>query len=731
MEEPPQPKGTFKVHVSGFPTYTQPQDLVRVFESYGSVKVDKISNKFALLNFSDADDAKEAIDDTNKVNIYGEFLTVRAFSSRDSAKQNAAKKKQKGAIVEPRLISLAGDFHSQLDSVLNAVRLTQEEVTKLSALYADLERYLQQLWPGCVALPFGSITTGLGIKSSDADCFIQLPAVFRHPDTNFVNKAKKLLQKYPRAFAEVLAIPRANTPIVKCFHVPTAVHCDLTFKTPLGARNSRLIAFLLHADPRLVPVAVVLKYWAKVHGLSGTGKLSNYALTMLIIFYLQQPEAILPSVEWLQRDSSDDVIIDSWNTGFKCNHELLPKTKNTSPISELLGGFFQYYSSFDFDKKVACPLTGSPLAKELFTDLNNLPPVFERYKRNVMERSSLPLKFTTSMCVQDPIDLSHNVACSINSRLAFEIKAYFKFAADAYEKEKENGCTGFLKILLLQKPKLPRKENLLEYKFVLYPHILQFIDSADWKTVVREIMMQLFEMCKICLTKVEEKPIEGARNQRERYTGTIVKAIWKRKQFTKLYSCSNLSFITKQTRITEEVMKVVKESFRVNFQLTLTYAHNSRNVLASIKLIEGEVILFLEFGKFFKSSFQDWFLTLLRPYILSKDKANAPVANGSSRESDSQATDNTEDKPAGIQDAVVTREDSDSSSENIPDTINNTIDTNDNNTEDPKDRATDTKNSKDIATDTKHIKDIDNDTKYNANNDTNGNDTNDNKTSTQ
>ncbi|XP_034833108.1 speckle targeted PIP5K1A-regulated poly(A) polymerase-like isoform X1 [Maniola hyperantus] len=678
-----------RIHVSGYPAYTQPQDLSRVFASYGTVKVDKLNNRFAVLTFTSEDEAQEALDDTNKVNIYGEFLTVSPYTGRAepatqkqpaTPKREFVRSKRKGEIIQPKLIALTGDFHTQLDNILNAVRLTQEEVTSLSELYQDLEFVLQQQWPGCMAVPFGSITTGLGIKSSDADCFIQVPAIFRHLGANFVNKAKKLLQQYPHIFAEILAIPRANTPIVKFFHVPTQFNCDVTFKTPLGAQNSKLIAFLLHADPRLIPMAVFIKYWAKVNGFTGTGKLTNYALTMLLIFYLQQPPvSILPSVEWLQRDRANDIIVDDWNTGFMHSHELLPASNNTQSISELLGGFYQYYTTFNFDEMVVCPYTGYPMKKELFRDLKNLPPEFERYKINIVENFTVPLRITTSICVQDPIEQSHNVASAITSRLAAEINAYFKFASTAYEKEKNKQFANFFKTILLQKPKLPRR-GCPEFRLVMHPHILQCIANADWKSVVRDVIMQMFEgLCKIPLTKVEEPPKADAKRQKERYTGTIVKAIWKRKQFNKLYTVSKLDFLKKQVRITEEILSADKESFKVDFQLTMTFSAETRTASVIIKLVEGEPSFFIEFGKFFMSSLQNWYIILLKPYFRASKKPqeeNSPVANGSKSEDECPCTEHNREDCVGIKAEMFLPGETDESELTI-DISNTTIDTKD------------------------------------------------------
>lgn len=466
------------------------------------------------------------------------------------------------------------------------------------------------------------------MKTSDADCFIQVPAYYRHAGANYVNKAKRILLRYPDKFDEILAIPRANTPIVKFFHVPTATNCDVTFKTLLGAQNSKLIAFFLHADPRLIPLAVIIKYWAKVHGFSGTGKLTNYALTILIIFYLQQPPvSILPSVEWLQRDPANDVIVDSWNTGFMHDIDRLPKSTNTSSISELLGGFFQFYSTFNFDELVVCPFMGYALKKDVFKDYYLVPEEMKRYRQNIQRRLVGPLKFTRSICIQDPFELCHNVASSINSRVSSDIIAYFKFAATAYDDEKLNNCKGLLKTILLQKPKLPRGKSSPEFRTVIFPHYIHNITNPDWKSVVRDVTMSIFEdICKIKLTKVEEKPNPEAKKQKEKYTGVVTKAIWKRKQFSKLYNMMNITFTEKQRRITNEIMNADKQTFNIQIQLTLTFSNEPKNAVASLKHLEADNEfetgnMYREFGKFFMSFMTGWFIVLLRPHLKKKENA--------------------------------------------------------------------------------------------------------------
>ena len=85
--------------LTGYPSYTQSQDLIKVFNQYGAVNVDKINNKFAVMTFASETEAVDAIEDSGKVNIYGEFLTVKKFTGKlepATPKRDFPKSKEKG-----------------------------------------------------------------------------------------------------------------------------------------------------------------------------------------------------------------------------------------------------------------------------------------------------------------------------------------------------------------------------------------------------------------------------------------------------------------------------------------------------------------------------------------------------------------------------------------------------------------------------------------------------------
>ncbi|XP_075977424.1 uncharacterized protein LOC142977414 isoform X2 [Anticarsia gemmatalis] len=653
QEQPESSPG--RIIVTGYPNYTTPLDLKELFSQFGSVRIDKCNSWSASLTFTPPAAARAALA-APRLHVYGHFLSARPYSCRRDEpphdyRRDFSKTKQKNMIIAPTMIDLSGEFHEQVERILATIRLSQEDIQKISLLYKDLENAFQSIWPGCQAVPFGSITTGLGIKTSDADCFLSLPAKFRTPGqlASHVGRARRVLVAYPHTFTEILAIPRANTPIVKFYHVPTDTNCDLTFKTPLGAQNSRLVAFLLHSDPRLTPVAVVVKYWAKVHELSGTGKLTNYALTLLILFYFQQrPHAILPPVRWLQRDHEHDHFVDYWNTGFLNDPKLLPTVADESSIAELLGGFFEFYSKFNFEELVVCPYLGEPVKKEAFGDTTALPDEFSIYKNNILCNHVMPIRFQTSFCVQDPFEQCHNVASTVTSKLAMDIRTYFQFAATAYENDKENGCIDFLRYILLDKPKLIRGRQHLEYRVNFFPRVVCSIIKEDWQSVIRDVVFNVFEnIMKIKLEKLEESLSEDGK-PREKYGADITKPVWRRKKYNFLFSTEMLGVEGKQTKITEEIMSK-EQTVGLRIHLILLFSDDPRSAVASVRMAGGDLDAFRHMGKFFIGVMQGWMIHFLKehsmPYTPSPDNdtGEAEGADGADGSVEDKSKDDDSD----------------------------------------------------------------------------------------
>ncbi len=53
--------------------------------------------------------------------------------------------------------------------------------------------------------------------------------------------------------------------------------------------------------------------------------------------------------------SEDEVILEGWNCTFPSSPQDFPAITNTSTVSQLLQGYFDFYAMFDFHGQVICP----------------------------------------------------------------------------------------------------------------------------------------------------------------------------------------------------------------------------------------------------------------------------------------------------------------------------------------------------------------------------------------
>lgn len=271
--------------------------------------------------------------------------------------------------------------------------------------------------------------TGLGIKTSDVDIYVHT-FTNQHP-VDCVKKARTELYKYPHIFTELFAITTAKVPIVKFLHVPINIYSDINFTSCAGVRNTHLIAFLLKTDIRVLNLAILVKYWSKVHKLTGTHLMPNYALTLLVIFYLQQ-KSILPPVQYLQINIRP-YVVDNWNTAFNIN--AVQKTNNGETLYELLGGFFQFYANFDFESNVVSTFLGKAINREDFKDLNSIPTPYHMYINNVRAKTYKPLRVDTKMCIQDPFEHCRNCTVMIYAKLQARLLDYIVLARNSYQEQ--------------------------------------------------------------------------------------------------------------------------------------------------------------------------------------------------------------------------------------------------------------------------------------------------------
>lgn len=88
----------------------------------------------------------------------------------------------------------------------------------------------------------------------------------------------------------------------------------------------------------------------------------------------------------------------------------------TGTIYELLRDFFGYFSKFDYNTSVVCPLLGNTIPKTLFLENKGqkLPPEMTNYIARIQSDDGEMFRANSPFCIQDPFDLSHNLTKACN-----------------------------------------------------------------------------------------------------------------------------------------------------------------------------------------------------------------------------------------------------------------------------------------------------------------------------
>lgn len=297
-------------------------------------------------------------------------------------------------------------------------------------------------------------------------------------------EVKSVMYKMNNIFAEIVPILKAKTPIIKFYHIPTKISCDISFRNDYGVHNGNLIKYYLSLDARVKPLITIIKYWARQCKISGCGKISNYALIMLVIFYLQQTEPkVLPSVMDLQETCTIPIIVNGWQVNIDQN-ATLPQCTNTGDIPNLLLGFFQYYINFQFKTNIVCPWDGLLHTKEEFAIVSKLPDYMARYKR-IATTDDLKLNISKLMCIQDPIELNRNVVASTSQRYVTLFQKYCDLGAQVCTSERTSNNENLLEHLFSAVSKLDNTDTQIVVALYAGPYlIIGEPDNIDERTDV-------------------------------------------------------------------------------------------------------------------------------------------------------------------------------------------------------------------------------------------------------
>lgn len=264
-----------------------------------------------------------------------------------------------------------------------------------------VEESFYSLFKNCVCLPFGSSANKFGHKASDLDLLFSLDNKFflssqdlnthtnqrqsmnrlngklifyskynkneqeRDLAKQFLELANFVLSNILPKFSVRQLIKGARVPILEFdFELPSKqkLNCDLSMSNlQVSYQMTKLFWTYTQMDNRVAPLIFLIKYWASISHVTNTFRpspnITNFQLTVLILNFLLRLDnpIILPLESMIthMRTNADSDLKYTINENLNVN-ELKQVLKSASKITlkDLLMGFFNYYSNFDFDSNM-------------------------------------------------------------------------------------------------------------------------------------------------------------------------------------------------------------------------------------------------------------------------------------------------------------------------------------------------------------------------------------------
>ncbi|KAF2165682.1 hypothetical protein M409DRAFT_55568 [Zasmidium cellare ATCC 36951] len=221
------------------------------------------------------------------------------------------------------------------------------------------------------------------------------------------------------------------------------IQCDINFFNPLGLHNTQMLRCYSLCDPRVRPIVLFVKSWAKARRINSSysGTLSSYGYVMMVLHYLMnvaQPP-VLPNLQspWRPNQACTQpgatrTEVDGWVVDFWRNEDEIKSAVqkgqmscNQESLGSLLAGFFQYYSSmgngpqFRWTQQVLSLRTqGGILTKEMKGWV----------KATTEEGEGKKIQHRYLFCIEDPFELTHNVARTVTHNGIVAIRDEFRRA---------------------------------------------------------------------------------------------------------------------------------------------------------------------------------------------------------------------------------------------------------------------------------------------------------------
>jgi DNA polymerase sigma len=161
----------------------------------------------------------------------------------------------KESLTETEDAKLSGDIRE----LFERLQPSPESEERRKKLVEKLEKILNETWPGhsIKVNVFGSTGNRLGTTDSDVDICITTDL----KELEHVCSLAELLANH--GMERVVCVSSAKVPIVKIWDPELRLACDMNVNNPIALENTEMIRTYVGIDPRVRPLAMIIKYWTK------------------------------------------------------------------------------------------------------------------------------------------------------------------------------------------------------------------------------------------------------------------------------------------------------------------------------------------------------------------------------------------------------------------------------------------------------------------------------------
>ncbi|KAK4644417.1 hypothetical protein QC761_304600 [Podospora bellae-mahoneyi] len=241
------------------------------------------------------------------------------------------------------------------------------------------------------------------------------------------------------------------------------VQCDINFSAHLAVENTTLLRCYSLCDPRVRPLILFVKHWAKVRQINSPyrGTLGSYGYAIMMLHYLINVARpfVVPNLQLLGPSGQPPQMCKGYPIHFwrdEAQIERLAKgnelTMNRESLGMLLRGFFEYYAhnnhrtgkGFDWGRDVICLRRQGGFMSKVEKGWTGAKTVVESPAGGVLspggggsgvgtpggggggEVKEVRLRFL--FAVEDPFETDHNVARTVTHQGIVKIRDEFRRA---------------------------------------------------------------------------------------------------------------------------------------------------------------------------------------------------------------------------------------------------------------------------------------------------------------